>query len=253
MCKINETKTHLYNLDLIKITAAIFIVLHHYQQISGMRLKGINFYGGSFNFGYLVELFFMISGYLTVYSYKKGCKFIPWFKQKCKRIYPYVFIAGIVMLAANLTYTALYKENLFNEHYGLVNIITSLLLVSQGWIVEVWPVLNSPTWYLCVLLICYIIFYLITIIASHFKKKYINFVGYLFFAFLSMVCYFLVTHGLNNIPFFRILNCRGYASFFIGCFLCMIISKVRNKKSLRGIAICLFIFSVIGILLRGGI
>ncbi len=41
----------------------IIIIFHHYQQGSGAVYKYINFWGGGgFYFGYLVELFFILSG-----------------------------------------------------------------------------------------------------------------------------------------------------------------------------------------------
>ena len=43
----------------------ILIVFHHYQQIAdAFGENGINLWGGDFYFGYLVELFFMISVFL---------------------------------------------------------------------------------------------------------------------------------------------------------------------------------------------
>ena len=62
--------TRINGFDYIKIVAASLIVLHHYQQVFNCNFTGINFYNGRFNFGYLVELFFIISGYLTLYSDK---------------------------------------------------------------------------------------------------------------------------------------------------------------------------------------
>lgn len=57
--------------DYIKVVAASAIVLCHYQQVFSVHFQGINFYGGRINFGYLVELFFTISGFLTVYRDKR--------------------------------------------------------------------------------------------------------------------------------------------------------------------------------------
>ena len=54
--------------DYIKIIAASLLVFHHYQQVFECKFAGINFYGGHIEFGFLVELFFTISGYLTLYS-----------------------------------------------------------------------------------------------------------------------------------------------------------------------------------------
>ena len=51
-----------YSLDLLRIFATTIIIFHHYQQGSGAVYKYINFWGGGFYFGYLVELFFILSG-----------------------------------------------------------------------------------------------------------------------------------------------------------------------------------------------
>lgn len=61
-------KNEIYGLDYAKIIAASLIVCHHYQQVFGCTFDGINFYGGKIVFGYFVELFFTISGFLTLYS-----------------------------------------------------------------------------------------------------------------------------------------------------------------------------------------
>ena len=77
-----------YNLDIIKMISSILIVFHHYQQLSGITFDGINFYGGKFLFGYLVELFFMISGFVTIVVYKEGSNHqLKQFLHKCIRIY----------------------------------------------------------------------------------------------------------------------------------------------------------------------
>ena len=58
----------IYGFDYAKIIAASFLVFHHYQQVFDCQFPGINFYGGKIGFGLLVELFFIISGFLTLYS-----------------------------------------------------------------------------------------------------------------------------------------------------------------------------------------
>lgn len=60
-------------LDFLKILATIFIVFHHYQQIVNVTYpEGVDFCSGSFFWGHMVELFFLISGFVM----------LPW----CRRI-----------------------------------------------------------------------------------------------------------------------------------------------------------------------
>lgn len=60
-------------LDLLKAVAVTLIVFHHYQQSFGVTFPGLNFYGGKFYFGNLVEFFFLVSGFVALYSFK-GCQ-----------------------------------------------------------------------------------------------------------------------------------------------------------------------------------
>lgn len=83
----------IYGFDLLKIISATLIVFHHYQQLFSIRFEHINFFGGFTSFGILVELFFMISGFLTSLTppqkrYTNGqtggaenfCVFIQWLR-----------------------------------------------------------------------------------------------------------------------------------------------------------------------------
>ena len=56
--------------DLIKGIATVLIVFHHYQQVMDCRFSGVNFFGGWFYFGVIVELFFVISGVFAEYTEK---------------------------------------------------------------------------------------------------------------------------------------------------------------------------------------
>ena len=67
-------KSDIWLFDIIKPVAATLIVFHHYQQVFKCVFPGINFYDGFFNFGYFVELFFMISGFLTLYTFRAPLK-----------------------------------------------------------------------------------------------------------------------------------------------------------------------------------
>jgi len=54
--------------DLLKIISATLIVFHHYQQVFQVSFEYINFCGGRIIFGFLVELFFIISGFLISFT-----------------------------------------------------------------------------------------------------------------------------------------------------------------------------------------
>ena len=57
-------------LDFIKVLATIGIFFHHYQQVFNVTFTNhINFFHGLIYWGYLVELFFIISGFVTFQLY----------------------------------------------------------------------------------------------------------------------------------------------------------------------------------------
>ena len=78
--------------DIIKIICTVCILFHHYQQLTGTFFyRGLNFYGGRFYFGYLVELFFIMSGWVMV-SYiekiKDKMSFPAFFSKRAIRLLP---------------------------------------------------------------------------------------------------------------------------------------------------------------------
>ena len=98
MSEPTTARKYYVGLDFLKAFAAIFIVLHHYQQYTG------TYYEDSFNFfplmdsqlhvGYLTILYFMISGFFAesqeLREDARGqFKSLPGkFWHKCLRIYP---------------------------------------------------------------------------------------------------------------------------------------------------------------------
>lgn len=96
-------KKYYPNLDLIKIICALLIVFHHYQQLSGARFDYINFYGGRFVFGFLVELFFIISGFVCMMT-DKDIEINQALKHKLARIYPSAILATSVCTIISLIY-----------------------------------------------------------------------------------------------------------------------------------------------------
>ena len=85
--------------DFAKVVAMGLIVFHHYQQLFPVRYKGINFFGGKFFFGYLVEMFFIISGVFAykwiknIYSGKMD--FIHFYLKRIIRLLPLVTIVTL--------------------------------------------------------------------------------------------------------------------------------------------------------------
>lgn len=118
-----KQQQHLVNIDMIKFIASICIVLHHYQQVFrySFSVKIMNFYGGFIQYGYLVELFFIISGFFAAYTLKTEQKFVSLYVSKIKKLWPSAVLsvlAGFIIIEIYQIKLGGYLEyQLFNTIY----------------------------------------------------------------------------------------------------------------------------------------
>lgn len=125
-----------YSLDVIKIIATILIVFHHYQQVTGAMFSVINFWDGKFYFGYIVELFFVLSGYFmwryvdrinATYSFK--CFIL----KKMQRLLPLVAIGAVVYEILLIIYQILYGQQWLGIQVTLWGTVIDALGIQDGW------------------------------------------------------------------------------------------------------------------------
>lgn len=111
----------LNNLDLIRVICAILLIFHHYQGLSGAVFTSINFYAnGRWGYGYITEMFFSISGFLTAFKDDgKENNFRKYYKHKFWRIFPLTLISNIIYLLAVCLYYILNHGYIFNEKYSI--------------------------------------------------------------------------------------------------------------------------------------
>ncbi|MHB9307160.1 acyltransferase family protein [Fusobacterium polymorphum] len=217
--KLNERN---YALDFFKIIATILIVWHHYQQSLEIKFNRINFYYGKFYFGYLVELFFAISGFLMfkyIQKIKDGLKFKEFFVNRIVRILPLVAIAAIIYEIIIYFYSKVFGIYFFNLKPDFWGTIISMIGVQAGWIFKN-PMINNPMWYISVLILCYIIFYIIT----NFSKNYIYI--YIIMIFLGIT----IQEYAIDLAFLNYYTARGYYSFFFGLLLAIFLNNYKLKK-----------------------
>ena len=216
---MKKTK-NILGLDILKVLSASLIVFHHYQQVFKVQFEGINFYEGAFNFGYLVELFFMISGFLTLYSAKAG-GILRELMHKLQRIFPMAMLACVFTLLVK----SVRSENL-SALWNVKTLMANFLLIFSGWPYFSMIGINNPTWYLCILVQCYLMYYFLRWI----KEK-------------LQVCWVIVTAVLvvlvflgKNTGVMQSSTFRGMEAFFIGVSLCEIKDKISKKMWVAGCA-----------------
>jgi len=104
-----------YSLDLAKIVATTLILLMHYQQNFEGNYTFIQYFGGKFYFGYLVEFFFMLSGFFCIKMIIKADTFPIFIGRRVIRLWPIMIIAAIMDQALLIVYEILRGGNYIEE------------------------------------------------------------------------------------------------------------------------------------------
>ncbi len=203
-----------HSLDFLKIAATLVIVLHHYERAFGTHFSALNFGNGSFYFGYMVELFFMISGFIAFSSIKKiqeGLSFDKYFSGKFMRLFPLAAISTIV-------FSAMYLIVWGTEGFSIFKAIVTAVCVQKGGAFDE-VLVNSHLWFLSVLLICFAFFFIIIRVS---QRARINW---------RYGCLFMIILGASvmsaswEMPFFNTSTARGYMAFFMGVLLASFLKK----------------------------
>ena len=245
-----QTEKRFYILDCVKFILAIIIVFHHFQQSTVTKYaEGINYFYGNISFGYAVEFFYIISGFLTIYAWSgKDIGFSEFFIRKCKRLYPMIAISVFVTIIMQGIYKIIFHRDFLGITLDIWRIFNSFLLTfAGGAVTRVGLGINNPLWYVCVLLQCYCFFYFISWYCRRLSVPCI-------YSFIIMVFIGIGVNNYNiNVPFFNILSSRGYASFFLGCVLFYIykyyFSKIVVLLSFIGmVATCIAYISAGGVI-----
>ena len=228
-----------YALDFIKVVAILLIVFHHYQQDTGAHFSwGINFHNGRFYFGYVVELFFILSGMFMLPYIKRigeGLSLKHFYLRRALRLLPLVAIAACAYEFMVVIYWHTFHEHLFDKTFDLWGIVIDSLGVQDGW-VFVNPGVNNPTWYVSVLLLCYLVFYLTTALACRLRISPYYLYGAMVLCGISINTYKM------NLPFMNDASGRGYCPFFTGVILAAALqSKQRRPKQLLWICAAIVI------------
>ncbi len=230
--------------DILKFICAIIIAcVYHYQNdFPDVTLfANVPFVNKLSMYGYmLVELFFIISGFLFFVSYFNKIKdndmnIKTFLKKRYTRL---IFVVGITTFIMFILQQVYYLRNGTFWIWGnndLGNLLLQLVGI-QHWLEPNIVSLNNAVWYISVLLLCYIVFFYISKLVV--KKKNI------FIFLLPVVVALLVQNYGLNIPFLNYNVTRGLVSFGLGVFLGCLSINLKNKKFMS-------IFSFIALLIIG--
>ena len=215
--------------ELLRILAITCILFHHYQQLSGVYFPGgINFYNGRFPFQYLVELFFLLSGFLA-HRYERqirdGLSFGTYLKGRIARLFPGMIAADLFCYAFLAFYFRQYGSYWMDIPINKWRLLVTLLGMGAGWFTPATQI-NSPTWYISVLFLCLLLLYLLTRLAQKTGKDTGIFcAGMILLGVAGWEFILRAGPECPTIPFWNIYSARGYYAFFMG----VLLAKLKER------------------------
>lgn len=193
-------------LDGLRAVFSAGIVIYHvntmFDSAFSSLLTPVYTYGGYFGNYFL----FILSGLLTAWHYKerlaKGeMKSSAFLKQRLIRLYPIYFLSNLVIMASGTV--AISPRRTF----------ATFLMMSTGWFFKGDTPYNLPAWFLCVLMICWLIYCLIARLSGGHSAVY------------AALCTLILLGGAFlekadcGIPFLYRVCGEGYMNFFLGVLL----------------------------------
>jgi len=217
-------KERLYQIDLLRFLAAIFVVLYHYTfrgYNSNIKLSPVEFSGLEeiTKYGYLgVDLFFIISGFVIIMSIE-NCNTLHFIKSRIIRLYPAYWVCLITTTLLTIT---LVKENTINLKQFLFN-----FTMLNGYFNV--PHIDGVYWSLLVEIKFY--FLIVILLSFPFLKKHFNYfiIIWLAFSIINLI------PNIINYKVFNLLNnylILEYSSYFIAGYFFYTIYKRKTNTHL---------------------
>jgi peptidoglycan/LPS O-acetylase OafA/YrhL len=244
-----EQRDHFRALTSLKGLFILIIALHNTladtQLFSG--IPGTSFlvlFGGALG----NSMFFILSGFLLSHGYKNRIRnhsisFGTFLLRRLKKLYPMYILSNLVAFASEV---ARYGASAIN----LEKLVFTVLL-KVGGLGEHSPY-NKPTWFLCALLICYVLFFAICYHART-HTQYLSGI-----TALVILGYSLISPSLQ-IPYLGDSEGVAYMNFFLGCILAEVYPLISRKLHrwmqpafLVALPVCLYLMLSYGVEIIAG-
>lgn len=182
--------------------------------------------------GYLmVEIFFFLSGYFSFIKYSNiicqgNITFHHYFLNKIKKFFPLMILTAFVTTGIQIIGKIIINDYGFSNTISLSGLILSCLGLQSGYFNDGGIYSNPVEWYICILLINYVIFYEICKLQNSTLKI-------LFFVLWTIIGCAIMLEPYNWIGGY-VSNGRGYFGFGYGCIFANFYSaKGETNKKLR--------------------
>ncbi len=208
-----EQKGYLRTVTSLKGLFILLIVIHNTLDITPLftNVPGTSFlilFGG--NLGN--SMFFILSGFLLSIGYKDRIQkhtlsFRQYLLRRLHKMYPMYILSNAVVLIIELVR---YGVSAFNVE----NLVYTLLLV--------WAPYNRPTWFLCALFVCYILFFAI----SCFAKSSTHYLAYII---ACVIAGHTLMEAKLDILFLTSFHGIALMNFFLGCIFAEVYPLISKK------------------------
>lgn len=217
----------IHSIDFLRVMFCLLITVYHYYCVFE-QLPFMKYLGGIGRYGFLgVEAFFMISGFCISMNYKHKDVGVGDFL--IKRISPW-YVTYLFFVAINIFLQLIANANcitgkaVLDKPLNFFYVLTSILLIHNGWFMEQNSPYGSGAWFLDVLVLLYLIWILIKKISDGNNKRYIG------LSITMMIIGWTCVYNEYNIPFLYNKSARGYLMFFIGVLMYEIYEKLDEKS-----------------------
>ncbi len=227
-----EKKKRFDSIDGLKYILILFVISCHYMNSfawSADNAPGFHASAIFFNNSHMaVELFFMLSGFVSVYTIgRKKASFQGYMTDRIRRLYPLMIIW--ILIAVAVAYIDTWTVQVLKINNSLWKFIYSVTGIGR-WLSTSYTLYDGPTWYVQVLVLCDAVFFMVyRLIEKTGSKSPIA-------IYLSVT---VIALGLwiKNIdaPFVNQSVARGVMNYFIGCVICAAAEKPVNHKRTAGL------------------
>lgn len=216
-------KSRFNSLTGLRGLCIFIIVLYHTLNLENINFTvGLTFikqYGG-----YLGNyLFFMVSGFLIAYNYQERIRnreidFKMFFLKRLIKLYPLYLITNLLALLITIQKNGISALN-------IKQLVLVLLMQTGGGLTDTYPY-NFPTWFICTLLVCYVLYFFLAYLSKNKTQYYL-------FIMAGMVWGCILMKAGWNFPYCYRHDGEGFLNFCIGCALLELYLKMRNKDSAK--------------------
>lgn len=241
--KFESTRSN--NLNLVKFTAALFVIISHaYPLCKGAEYNDIlsDLSRNSIAFGSLaVAIFFMSSGFFVTKSLLKSKDSKKYLHNRFIRIFPPLWFTLLVCILVCGLFFSTYNLGKYFLSIDFLKYCLNFILIPIHnlpgvFMNNIYPgVVNGPLWTLPIEFVCYLVLLLA------YKLNLVNKKSYKYVALLVIVAFV----GINLIP----LSIKGYIQpcflFFWGSFYWIYRDKITMKNTYFLISLVAFVLLIV--------